>query len=161
MKKTTRHCARAFCSEPRPRLRKIFSPGSFLNFFEKRKVITLFQLPMANTIVPSLEGLQVIIIPRHSRTNLAMLTTECQRLETLFREAGIKGVAGDYRETHKAEWKYQRYEQAGVRVRIEFGERDLFNNCVCIAYRDENDCFRQSAPFADMCRVVKELLDKS
>jgi prolyl-tRNA synthetase len=106
----------------------------------------------------SCDDLQVIVIPSHSRRNLEMLTTVCTGLEKMLRDVNVR-VAGDYRNSHKASWKYGIYEKAGVPIRLEVGERELASQSVVLAQRgSDSQTTRKVVLISDLGRVVKETL---
>lgn len=68
--------------------------------------------------------LDIIIMPIHSKTNLAALVVVCKEIEAKLVAAGMR-AAIDCRDSHKPHWKFQIHIDAGVPLRLEIGERDI------------------------------------
>ena len=85
---------------------------------------------------PKLASDQVIIVPIFKNDDqLNALREKANQIITKLRGKGIT-VRLDDRTTHKPGWKFAAYELKGVPVRVAIGPRDLENNTVEIARRD-------------------------
>ena len=85
---------------------------------------------------PKLAPDQVVIVPIFKNDDqLNALRDKANQIITKLREKGIT-VRLDDRTTHKPGWKFAEYELKGVPVRIAIGPRDLENNTIEIARRD-------------------------
>lgn len=85
---------------------------------------------------PKLAPDQVIIVPIFKNDDqLNALREKANQIITKLRGKGIT-VRLDDRTTHKPGWKFAAYELKGVPVRVAIGPRDLENNTVEIARRD-------------------------
>ncbi|HLD74462.1 MAG TPA: proline--tRNA ligase [Bdellovibrionota bacterium] len=68
------------------------------------------------------------------------------------------GVHVDHDDTKKPGWKFHEYELIGIPLRIEIGPRDLNNNQVVVARRDNGK--KQTLPLHDVSqKVMSELYD--
>ena len=66
------------------------------------------------------------------------------------------GVHVDHDDTKKPGWKFHEYELIGIPLRIEIGPRDLNNNQVVLARRDNSK--KQTLPLNDVSqKVIDEL----
>ena len=85
---------------------------------------------------PKLAPDQVVIVPIFKNDDqLNALREKANQIIARLREKGIT-VKLDDRTTHKPGWKFAEYELKGVPVRIAIGPRDIDNNTVEIARRD-------------------------
>ncbi len=86
---------------------------------------------------PNLAPIQVVVIPIFKNDEeLERITEKVQPVIDALKAKGIS-VKFDNRDTQKPGWKFNEYEFKGVPVRIAIGPRDLENNCLEVARRDE------------------------
>lgn len=86
---------------------------------------------------PNLAPIQVVVIPIFkNEEELQRITEKVQPIIDALKAKGIS-VKFDNRDTQKPGWKFNEYEFKGVPVRIAIGPRDLENNCLEVARRDE------------------------
>ncbi len=85
---------------------------------------------------PKLAPDQVVIVPIFKNDDqLKALSEKANQIMGKLKERGIT-VKLDDRTTHKPGWKFAEYELKGVPLRIALGPRDLENNTVELARRD-------------------------
>ena len=85
---------------------------------------------------PKLAPDQVVIVPIFKNDDqLDAIREKANQIITKLRAKGIS-VRLDDRTTHKPGWKFAEYELKGVPARIAIGPRDLENNTVEVARRD-------------------------
>jgi len=107
-------------------------------------------------IPPKLAPIQVIIVPIYKNDNEKSLVSEkAVQIRKMLEEKNIS-VKFDDRDTQKPGWKFAEYELKGVPVRIAIGPKDLANNTVEIARRDNLE--KQLYPIDQVCTIVQELL---
>ncbi|RQO32005.1 proline--tRNA ligase [Taibaiella sp. KBW10] len=85
---------------------------------------------------PRIAPLQVVIVPIYKgEEQKAMIDA---KVDTLMQELKAKGIRIKYDDSDNARpgWKFAEYEKKGVPVRITMGARDLENNQVEVARRD-------------------------
>ncbi len=87
-------------------------------------------------IPPNLAPNQVVIIPIYR--NDEQYEAVCNEAEKILKELRSKGirVKFDKRDTQKPGWKFNEYELKGVPLRIAIGPKDIENNSVELARRD-------------------------
>lgn len=87
-------------------------------------------------IPPNLAPNQVVIIPIYR--NDEQYEAVCKEAEIISQELRSKGirVKFDKRDTQKPGWKFNEYELKGVPLRIAIGPKDIENNSVELARRD-------------------------
>jgi prolyl-tRNA synthetase len=85
---------------------------------------------------PKLAPFQVVIVPIYrSDDELEGISQKVREIMAKLKSKGIS-VKYDDRDTQKPGWKFAEYELKGVPVRIAMGPRDLENNSLEIARRD-------------------------
>ncbi|MFW5758097.1 MAG: proline--tRNA ligase, partial [Bacteroidota bacterium] len=85
---------------------------------------------------PKLAPVQVVIVPIYKKeSDLAAISEKANQIKADLEKMNIT-VKYDYRDTHKPGWKFAQYEMQGVPVRIALGPRDMENNTVEVARRD-------------------------
>jgi prolyl-tRNA synthetase len=85
---------------------------------------------------PKLAPIQVVIIPIYKNDEqLVALSETAKKIKTGLEALGIS-VKYDDRDNNKPGWKFADYELKGVPVRLAIGPRDLENNTIEIARRD-------------------------
>ena len=88
---------------------------------------------------PKLAPIQVVIVPIYrSDEELELVTKKGDEIFNTLKAAGIR-VKFDTRDTHKPGFKFAEYELKGVPLRITVGPRDLANNQIEIARRDNRE----------------------
>ena len=105
---------------------------------------------------PNLAPIQVILIPIFNTNDEYTATvSHLEKLDKNLKENNIRSEI-DSRENHKPGWKFSEYEMKGVPIRIVLGPKDLENNTVEIARRDEltKNLIKES----NVTNHVKELL---
>jgi prolyl-tRNA synthetase len=86
---------------------------------------------------PKLAPIQVVIIPIYkSDEQLVALSEAARKIKSGLEALGIS-VKYDDRDNNKPGWKFADYEMKGVPVRLAIGPRDLENNTIEVARRDE------------------------
>lgn len=86
---------------------------------------------------PKLAPNQVVVVPIFkSEDQLNAIRVKMQPFIQALRNKGISVLLDD-RDTHKPGWKFAEYELKGVPVRVAVGPRDLENETVEVARRDE------------------------
>ena len=85
---------------------------------------------------PKLAPIQVVIIPIYkSIDQISALTDVALKIKAGLEALGIS-VKYDDRDNNKPGWKFADYELKGVPVRLAIGPRDLENNTIEVARRD-------------------------
>lgn len=86
---------------------------------------------------PRIAPLQVIIVPIYKGDDQKAMIDE--KADELMRQLKSKGIRVKYDDNDQARpgWKFAEYEKKGVPVRITMGARDMENNIVEVARRDE------------------------
>lgn len=88
-------------------------------------------------IPPKLATTQVVIVPIYKgEEGLKKVSATALEIVAKLKVKGI-GVKYDDRDSQRPGWKFAEYELKGIPVRIAIGERDLANNTVEVARRDE------------------------
>jgi prolyl-tRNA synthetase len=86
---------------------------------------------------PKLAPIQVVIIPIYKNDEqLVALSETARKIKSGLEALGIS-VKYDDRDNNKPGWKFADYELKGVPVRLVIGPRDLENNTIEVARRDE------------------------
>jgi prolyl-tRNA synthetase len=86
---------------------------------------------------PKLAPIQVVIIPIYKNDEqLVALSEAARKIKSGLEALGIS-VKYDDRDNNKPGWKFADYELKGVPVRLAIGPRDLENNTIEVARRDE------------------------
>ena len=86
---------------------------------------------------PKLAPIQVVIIPIYKNDEqLVALSDAARKIKSGLEALGIS-VKYDDRDNNKPGWKFADYELKGVPVRLAIGPRDLENNTIEVARRDE------------------------
>jgi len=85
---------------------------------------------------PKLAPFQVVIVPIYrGEAEMEAVSVKAREIMVELKKAGIS-VKYDDRDTQKPGWKFAEYELKGVPVRIAIGPRDLENDTIEIARRD-------------------------
>jgi prolyl-tRNA synthetase len=85
---------------------------------------------------PKLAPIQVVIIPIYKNDEqLVALSDTVRKIKTGLEALGVS-VKYDDRDNNKPGWKFADYELKGVPVRLAIGPRDLENNTIEVARRD-------------------------
>ena len=100
---------------------------------------------------------QVVVIPIHNKTNKDAVNAHGRALVSELVAAGIR-ADGDFRDLHKAGWKFNKWEDEGVPMRIEFSERDVCSNRVILVRHDTRE--KRAGAMDHLARDVQALLDE-
>ena len=85
---------------------------------------------------PKLAPFQVVIVPIYkSDDEFDEISNFSKSIKSTLEKVGIS-VKFDNRTSHKPGWKFAEYELKGVPLRLSIGSRDLLNNTVEVARRD-------------------------
>ena len=107
---------------------------------------------------PKLAPYQVVIIPIYKGDKqLQQISKEALKIKKDLEEIGIS-VKYDDRDTHKPGWKFSEYEFKGVPLRIAIGPRDLENNTVELARRD--NLMKETVSVSNLSNKIADLLEK-
>jgi prolyl-tRNA synthetase len=107
---------------------------------------------------PKLAPIQVVIIPIYKNTEqLDALSAAVKKIKTGLEALGIS-VKYDDRDNNKPGWKFADYELKGVPVRLAIGPRDLENNTIEIARRD--NLTKETIAIDSVIEHVPRLLDE-
>ena len=107
---------------------------------------------------PKLAPYQVVIIPIYKGDKqLQQISKEALKIKKELEEIGIS-VKYDDRDTHKPGWKFSEYEFKGVPLRIAIGPRDLENNTVELARRD--NLMKETVSVNNLSNKIADLLEK-
>jgi prolyl-tRNA synthetase len=105
---------------------------------------------------PKLAPVHVVIIPIHkSQEQLSAISEKAVMIKKELESKGLS-VKYDDSDTQKPGWKFAQYELKGIPVRIAIGPRDLENNTVEIARRDNFE--KKIIPMNDVASLVTDLL---
>lgn len=104
---------------------------------------------------PDVASFQVVIIPILSKTNSDVVKEESQRLCKVLSDAGIR-VKLDDRDARPGS-KYYDWEIKGVPLRLELGGRDIENDVVTFARRDNGE--KGTMDLATVAEGVKLMLN--
>ena len=85
---------------------------------------------------PKLAPYQVVIVPIYkSNEEFEKISDFSKSIKLKLENLGVS-VKFDNRKTHKPGWKFAEYELKGVPLRLSIGSRDLSNNTIEVARRD-------------------------
>ena len=106
---------------------------------------------------PKLAPIQVAVIPIFK--NEEELQRISEKIIPIINALKAKGISVKYddRDTQKPGWKFNEYEFKGVPVRLAVGPRDLENNSLEIARRDE--LTKETIDFDKCVDYVEQLLE--
>ncbi|AYO57395.1 proline--tRNA ligase [Chryseobacterium sp. 6424] len=105
---------------------------------------------------PTLAPIQVVIVPIFKgEEQLRQIDEVAYEIQKKLKAKGIS-VKYDNRTENKPGWKFAEYELKGVPVRIAMGARDLENNTVEIARRD--NLTKETQPLEGLENYIEELL---
>jgi len=86
---------------------------------------------------PKLAPIQVVIVPIYKKNqNVDTVLDKCHDIKNKLKKLGIS-VKVDDRDTQTPGFKFAEWELKGVPVRLALGQRDLENNSIEVARRDE------------------------
>jgi prolyl-tRNA synthetase len=106
---------------------------------------------------PKLAPIQVVIIPIYKNIDqIGALSDAAIKIKTGLEAMGIS-VKYDDRDNNKPGWKFADYELKGVPVRLAIGPRDLENNTIEVARRD--NLTKETIPIDKVYEIVPRLLD--
>jgi len=107
---------------------------------------------------PRLAPFQCVIVPIYRKD--AEKERVLEAVERVRRELEVAGVRVkvDAREEYRPGWKFNEYEMKGVPVRLALGPRDVENNTVEVARRDQGG--KDSASLDGIADTVTSLLDQ-
>jgi len=107
---------------------------------------------------PRLAPIQVVIIPIYKNTD--QLTTMSETVKKIKSGLEVLGISVKYddRDNNKPGWKFADYELKGVPVRLAIGPRDLENNTIEIARRD--NLTKETIPIDKVYEYIPKLLDE-
>jgi prolyl-tRNA synthetase len=107
---------------------------------------------------PKLAPIQVVIIPIYNNIEqLGALSDTAIKIKTGLEALGIS-VKYDGRDNNKPGWKFADYELKGVPVRLAIGPRDLKNNTVEVARRD--NLTKETIPSDKVYEYIPKLLEE-
>ncbi|MCL4165126.1 UNVERIFIED_CONTAM: hypothetical protein GTU68_037775, partial [Idotea baltica] len=107
---------------------------------------------------PKLAPIQVVIVPIvRDKDQYALIDEKVNSIIKKMRFHGIS-VHYDNRDTHKPGWKFAEYELKGVPLRLAIGPRDLENNTMEIARRD--NLTKETVSMDNIEVLVKDLLEE-
>jgi prolyl-tRNA synthetase len=107
---------------------------------------------------PKLAPIQVVIIPIYKNDEqLVALSEAARKIKSGLEALGIS-VKYDDRDNNKPGWKFADYELKGVPVRLAIGPRDLENNTIEVARRDE--LTKETISIDKVYEHIPALLDK-
>jgi prolyl-tRNA synthetase len=111
---------------------------------------------------PKVAPIQVVIIMiQKASTTPEMISAMKERCNTIFwqlKKAGIR-VKFDDRDDKNPGWKYSHWEQKGVCIRIEIGQRDMESGSVLLARRDLGKTGKSTCAWEDTLPTVQGLLE--
>jgi prolyl-tRNA synthetase len=106
---------------------------------------------------PKLAPIQVVIIPIYKNDEqLIALSDTARKIKAGLEASGIS-VKYDDRDNNKPGWKFADYELKGVPVRLALGPRDLENNTIEVARRD--NLTKETIPIDKIFEHIPALLD--
>jgi len=106
---------------------------------------------------PKLAPIQVVIIPIYKNNEqLVALSETAVKIKTGLEALGIS-VKYDDRDNNKPGWKFANYELKGVPVRLAIGPRDLENNTIEVARRD--NLTKETIPIDKIYEYIPKLLE--
>jgi prolyl-tRNA synthetase len=107
---------------------------------------------------PKLAPIQVVIIPIYKNIDqIGDLSNTAIKIKTGLEALGIS-VKYDDRDNNKPGWKFADYELKGVPVRLAIGPRDLENNTIEVARRD--NLTKETINIDNVYEYVPKLLDE-
>ncbi len=107
-------------------------------------------------IPPRIAPLQVVIVPIYKgEEQKAMIDAKVDTLIASLKQKNIR-VKYDDNDNTRPGWKFAEYEMKGVPVRITFGARDLENNLVEVARRDNKT--KESVSVDNLDNFIENLL---
>jgi prolyl-tRNA synthetase len=107
---------------------------------------------------PKLAPIQVVIIPIYKNIDqIGALSDAAIKIKTGLEAAGVS-VKYDDRDNNKPGWKFADYELKGVPVRLAIGPRDLENNTIEVARRD--NLTKETIPIDKVYEYIPKLLDE-
>ena len=107
---------------------------------------------------PKLAPIQVVIIPIYKNVEqIEALSESAKKIKAGLEAVGIT-VKYDDRDNNKPGWKFADYELKGVPVRIAIGPRDLENNTIEVARRD--NLTKETIPIDKVYEHIPKLLDE-
>ncbi len=107
---------------------------------------------------PKLAPIQVVIVPIYKAPeDLAAITAKIDPIVADLKAAGVS-VKYDDSDNQRSGWKFAEYELKGVPVRLAIGMRDLENNTVEVARRDE--LTKESVSLEGIVGHITRLLDE-
>jgi prolyl-tRNA synthetase len=107
---------------------------------------------------PKLAPIQVVIIPIYKNVEqIEALSESAKKIKAGLEALGIT-VKYDDRDNNKPGWKFADYELKGVPVRIAIGPRDLENNTIEVARRD--NLTKETIPIDKVYEHIPKLLDE-
>lgn len=105
---------------------------------------------------PKIAPVQVVIVPIYKGDEQKLqIDTKVADLTKQFKQLGIR-VKYDNNDNTRPGWKFAEYEMKGVPVRIAIGPKDLENNTVEIARRDQKE--KATVGMDGLIQHVQELL---
>jgi prolyl-tRNA synthetase len=106
---------------------------------------------------PKLAPIQVVIIPIYKNVEqIGALSEAAVKIKAGLESLGIS-VKYDDRDNNKPGWKFAEYELKGVPVRLAIGPRDLENNTIEVARRD--NLTKETIPIDKVYELIPKLLD--
>ena len=112
---------------------------------------------MGLVLPPKLAPIQVVIIPIYKNDEqLGALSDTAKKIKAGLEALGIS-VKYDDRDNNKPGWKFADYELKGVPVRLAIGPRDLENNTIEVARRD--NLTKETIPIDKIYEHIPKLLD--
>lgn len=107
---------------------------------------------------PKLAPIQIVIVPIYrSDEEQEAVTQKGKELAAELKKAGVR-VKFDDDDKRKPGWKFSEYEFKGVPLRIAIGPRDLANNQVELARRD--DLSKQTVSMDGLVETCQQLLEE-
>ncbi len=107
---------------------------------------------------PRLAPTQVVIVPIHKgEADLESIAEAIKPLLAEFKKMGIR-VLFDKRDTLRPGFKFAEWEQKGVPIRLAIGARDLQNQTVEVARRDNKT--KETKPFQNIATYIQVLLEE-
>jgi prolyl-tRNA synthetase len=107
---------------------------------------------------PKLAPLQVVIVPIYNKKDVEASQRLDDKAASIMKELKAKGIRVKYDndDSTRPGWKFAEYELRGVPVRIAIGARDLENNVVEVARRDEKT--KESVSIDGLSNTIEQLL---
>lgn len=91
---------------------------------------------------PRVAPVQVVVVPiistKFSSQVVDSILSRCEALKAVFKKAEIR-VEADVRSDKSPGWKYNYWEQKGVPLRIEIGEKELTTGDLCFVRRESGE----------------------